>query len=63
MGQIKGLLRETWYVWILFLALAIGMGVLSNIIFLGMIPGLVVVFFYFAFVRYDENGQVKKKYE
>ena len=63
MGQIKGLLRETWYAWILFLVIAIGMAIFSNPIFLGMIPGLVVVFFYFAFVRYDENGEIKKKYQ
>lgn len=62
MERIKGLLRETWWLWtIFFVAIAILSASVSGL-FLFMYPALVVVCVYFAFVRYDEHGHPKEQH-
>lgn len=59
MGQIKGLLRDTWYVWCLFAAMAIGMAVASSKIFLLILVVLPFSMAYFASMRYDKDGNLR----
>lgn len=57
MNQIKGLLRETWWLWLLFYGAC---GMLTRYVEPGMIvtfPMLFMVMIYFAFVRFDEDGE------
>ena len=59
MKQMQGLWRDTWWVWCLFAALAIGFSLVLGKFFLLLLPCLLVPFVYFAFNRYDEDGQEK----
>lgn len=57
MNQIKALLRTTWWLWLLLFA---GIGGLARYVepaVLVMLPLCVIIFFYFAFGRFDENGE------
>lgn len=59
--QIKGLLRETWWLWLLFALMVAFMSFFISAMFLFMYPILAVVCTYFAFVRYDEHGNPKEE--
>ncbi|MEW4451734.1 hypothetical protein AB1L30_03515 [Bremerella sp. JC817] len=59
MGPLRGLWRDTWWLWFIFLAAIIVVAYLVTPFFLFLIPIFVVMFLYFAFVRYDENGRNK----
>lgn len=61
MEQIKSLLRETWWLWLVFCLMVALMAVVISALFLLMLPVLVVVCVYFAFVRYDEHGNPKEE--
>lgn len=61
MEQIKGLLRETWWLWLVFAVMIALMAVWVSAMFLFMYPILVVVCMYFAFVRYDEHGNPREE--
>lgn len=50
------LLRNTWWLWLAFIALTVFLIVRVNLIFIVMIPILIGVFIYFALVRYDDDG-------
>lgn len=57
MKQVLALARETWWLWIVFLA---GGGWLTYAVdgaFVITFPICVFTFFYFAFIRYDEDGK------
>lgn len=56
MTRFKFLLRDTWWLWLFFSILAFVMITYVNVVFLIMIPILATVFVYFAFVRYDDDG-------
>jgi len=55
MKRIRALLRTTWWLWLILFG---GLGVLSAFEKAALIcvPLCVFVFFYFAFVRFDEHG-------
>ncbi len=56
MKRIRALLRETWWLWILLYG---GCWALARYVepdSIVTIPFLTGVFFYFAFVRFDEDG-------
>lgn len=59
MKRYQGLLRDTWWAWVIILAFGIGGGFLSRI-FLSAIPIAIFTFFYFGLMRYDENGKPKE---
>lgn len=61
MEQIKGLLRETWWLWLVFCLMIALMALFISAMFLLMLPVLAVVCTYFAFVRYDEHGNPKEE--
>lgn len=57
MKRYKGLLRDTWWVWTIF----IGFGSVAGIFFpiaLCAIPISVFAFIYFGLMRYDKNGDL-----
>jgi hypothetical protein len=60
MQRIKGLLRDTWWLWLAFLALALFGAKFVDLAFLAAIPICIVTLVYFASVRYDENGRPRK---
>lgn len=59
MGPILGLWRDTWWVWLVFVAIVVLLTWLVTpyyIVFLPILPG---VFVYFAYNRYDSDGKEK----
>ncbi|MEM9644723.1 MAG: hypothetical protein AAF989_07005 [Planctomycetota bacterium] len=56
MKQLQGLWRDTWWLWLLFLVLILGLSLMAGWFFLSLIPTLPCIFAYFAFIRYDEDG-------
>ena len=59
MNQLGGLWRDTWWVWVGFVVLTIVLGVTVGRFFYLLIPCWPVPFVYFAFNRYDEQGNEK----
>jgi len=56
MKRYRTLIKDTWWLWTVFASVIIFMVTCISPIFLALIPMLVIVFFYFAFVRYDDEG-------
>jgi fumarate reductase subunit D len=58
MQRFRALFSETWWLW---LVLVVGGSLMALIspIFLLVYPICVFVFFWFAFIRYDEDGNFK----
>jgi len=59
MEQLKGLWRDTWWFWCLFFFLVAVFSAFTSLIMLIVLPCLSVSFCYFAFIRYDEDGNEK----
>jgi len=59
MKQIKGLWRDTWWLWSAFVLITIGFSFLIGKYFFLLLPCLPVPFLYFAFNRYDDDGNEK----
>ena len=59
MKQLLGLLRDTWWLWLGFVAVTIAFSLLVGKFFLLLLPCLPVPFVYFAFNRYDDEGNEK----
>lgn len=57
MNQIRALLRTTWWLWLIFFGVTIGGYLFVDPIFIVTIPICVFTLIYFAFVRFDENGE------
>ena len=58
MGRFKALMRETWWLWILFLVGGTIMSFVSTV-FVVTFPICIFTFFWFAYIRYDEDGTFK----
>lgn len=58
MQRYRSLLRETWWLWVILLLGGTLMTYVSPI-FLLVYPISAFVFFWFAFIRYDEDGNFK----
>ena len=56
MGQIKGLWRDTWWQWLLFVAATIFMAFKLTFAFLVGLLILPAMYLYFAYGRYDAEG-------
>ncbi len=56
MKRYKAFLKETWWLWTIFSAVLLGLILFIHPIFIAVVPMIVVVFFYFALVRYDDDG-------
>jgi len=59
MKQMLGLWRDTWWLWTAFLVLTAVFSLLVGSFFLLLLPCLPVPFVYFAFNRYDSDGNEK----
>lgn len=59
MEQFKGLWRDTKFVWIGFVAMTLAIAIFGSWYYLLLLPCLPVSFVYFAFIRYDEEGNEK----
>jgi hypothetical protein len=51
--------RETWWLWTVFTAITLVMSFAIGFFFLLILPCLPVVFTYFAYARYDMEGNEK----
>lgn len=60
MQQLKGLLRDTWWLWVFFFAFNTFLAVFVSRLYLALYPALVIAAVYFAFVRYDADGKEKQ---
>ena len=58
MGRFKALLKETWWLWLLFAIVGTGLALLSPIFWVTY-PICIFTFFWFAYIRYDEEGNFK----
>ena len=56
MNQIRGLLRDTWWLWLLMYAGSFLMAIFVTPIYLFAIPILIGSMVYFAMMRYDKDG-------
>ncbi len=56
MKRFKAFWKETRWLWTLYGCILAGLILLVHPIFLAVIPMLVVIFIYFALVRYDQDG-------
>ena len=56
MKRFKGLMRDTWWVWTTFVVGGAIAGRLISFIFYSAIPISFFAFFYFAILRYDDDG-------
>ncbi|MEM9644266.1 MAG: hypothetical protein AAF989_04660 [Planctomycetota bacterium] len=59
MSQLHGLWRDTWWLWGLFVGMIVLLATLTSWFLLFLVCALPVSFAYFAFVRYDEDGNDK----
>lgn len=62
MNQLKGLWRDTWWLWCVFVGLVLILSVLQSFFFLLTLPALPISFCYFAFIRYDDEGNEKPEH-
>jgi uncharacterized membrane protein len=56
MKRFYALFKQTWWLWTIYLTLNIGLNFFVSPVFLAVLPMIVVVFIYFALVRYDDEG-------
>jgi hypothetical protein len=56
MKRYKAFFKETWWLWCIYLVATLMLVLFVHKIFLAIIPMMVVNFFYFALVRYDDDG-------
>jgi hypothetical protein len=59
MKQMIGLWRDTWWLWSAFVVLTIIFSFVVGKFFLLLLPCLPVPFVYFAYNRYDDDGNEK----
>ena len=59
MNQIRGLLRDTWWLWLVFSAFVILAMILFTTFYAVCFPFLVGMMIYFALMRYDKNGEYR----
>jgi hypothetical protein len=57
MNPIRGLLRDTWWLWLIFVAATIAGCLLVTVFYAIMFPVLLILIPYFAYQRYDAEGK------
>ncbi|TWU19817.1 hypothetical protein [Allorhodopirellula heiligendammensis] len=62
MEQLQGLWRDTKWVWMSFVCFVVLLSASVSWFFLLTLPALPVSYCYFAFVRYDDNGNEKAEF-
>ena len=56
MKRFYALFKQTWWLWTIYLILNIGLIIFVSPVFWAVLPMIVVIFIYFAWVRYDDEG-------
>lgn len=56
MKRYRAFLKETWWLWCIYLVITLLLVLFIHLVFLAVLPMMLVNFFYFALVRYDEDG-------
>lgn len=56
MKRYRAFLKETWWLWCIYLVITLLLVLFIHPVFLAVLPMMLVNFFYFALVRYDEDG-------
>jgi uncharacterized membrane protein len=56
MKRYTKFLKQTWWLWLTYVLITVLLILLVSPIFWAVIPMMVVNFFYFAHVRYNEDG-------
>lgn len=56
MKRFYALFKQTWWLWSIYLILNIGLIFFVSPVFWAVLPMIVVIFIYFALVRYDDEG-------
>lgn len=56
MKRFRGLIRDTWWLWILLFGSGITAAIVVHPIFLTSIAIILFSFIYFGIMRYDANG-------
>ncbi len=59
MGPLVGLWRDTWWVWLMLGALVMVLALSVTRFYMVMLPVLPGIFIYFAYNRYDKEGNEK----
>lgn len=55
-NRYKGLIRDTWWLWLIFLVAAILLTSLVSLLFFVTFPILIFAVVYYGAVRYDDDG-------
>lgn len=56
MKRFKAFWKETGWLWTVFFVVLLVLMRFVSLVFVAAIPLLIVIFIYFALVRYDEDG-------
>jgi hypothetical protein len=56
MGRFISLIRGTWWLWLGYFIAGVLLTVFVSRVFVAIFPICIATFFYFAYVRYDEDG-------
>ncbi len=56
MKRFYALFKQTWWLWTLYLIVNVALIFLISPVFLAVLPLILVIFIYFALVRYDDEG-------
>ncbi|HAN99179.1 MAG TPA: hypothetical protein DCQ98_17890 [Planctomycetaceae bacterium] len=59
MRQLTSMLRDTWYVWLMLAGFSITLSAVRSWVFLAPLAALPFCMAYFAFMRYDEDGNLR----
>ena len=59
MKRFYALFKQTWWLWTIYLILNIGLIFFVSPVFWAVLPMIVVIFIYFALVRYDDEGNFR----
>lgn len=59
MQRFRSLIADTWWLWLIFILAGTILTTLLSKVFLLTIPICIFTFLWFAYVRYDEDGNFK----
>ncbi|MEI6525175.1 MAG: hypothetical protein WCP62_04050 [Planctomycetota bacterium] len=56
MKRFRAFWKDTGWLWTVFFSILLGLTLLVSLVFLAAVPMMIVIFLYFALVRYDDEG-------
>lgn len=56
MKRYKAFWKHTWWIWTIYGAAAVLLTIFLSPVFVAVFPMVIAMFFYFALIRYDEDG-------